>query len=105
MKRTLSLLLTAALALTLMAGCGPKTPSAGNSASSAPGSSSSQPEDISQPDGSVSEPGDVSAGSGRVPNFMVLSGPTGVGAAKMMADYEENTPASAIASYQVVSDN
>ena len=71
MKRTLSLLLTAALALTLMAGCGPKTPSAGNSASSAPGSSSSQPEDISQPDGSVSEPGDVSAGSGRVPNFMV----------------------------------
>lgn len=105
MKRTLSLMLTAALALTLMAGCGPKTPSAGNSASSAPGSSSSQPEDISQPDGSVSEPGDVSAGSGRVPNFMVLSGPTGVGAAKMMADYEENTPASAIASYQVVSDN
>ena len=32
MKRTLSFLLTAALALSLMAGCGPKTPPVGGSA-------------------------------------------------------------------------
>ena len=46
MKRSLSLLLTAALALSLLAGCGPKT-AADGSGSSAPGSASS-----SQPDGS-----------------------------------------------------
>ena len=47
MKRSLSLLLTAALALSLLAGCGPKTPA--ETSSSAPGTNSSQPEDTSQP--------------------------------------------------------
>ena len=79
MKRTLSLLLTAALALSLLAGCGPKNPPAGTS-SSAPGSSSVQP------DGSGDTFGDSSAASGPSVRFMALSGPTGVGAAKMMAD-------------------
>ena len=81
MKRTLSLLLTAALALSLLAGCGPKTP-AGTSSSAAPGSSSSQP------DGSVSEPGGNASEGFTLPKVMVLSGPTGVGAAKLMADGE-----------------
>ena len=79
MKRTLSLLLTAALALSLLAGCGPKTP-AGTSSSAAPGSSSSQP------DGSVSEPGGNASEGFTLPKVMVLSSPTGVGAAKLMAD-------------------
>ena len=79
MKRTLSLLLTAALSLSLLAGCGPKTP-AGTSSSAAPGSSSSQP------DGSVSEPGGNASEGFTLPKVMVLSGPTGVGAAKLMAD-------------------
>ena len=43
MKRTLSLLLTAALALALLAGCGPKNPPAGTS-SSVPGSGSGLPD-------------------------------------------------------------
>ena len=74
MKRTLSLLLTAALSLSLLAGCGPKTP-AGTSSSAAPGSSSSQP------DGSVSEPGGNASEGFTLPKVMVLSSPTGVGAA------------------------
>ena len=75
MKRSLSLLLSAALALSLLAGCGPKN-SGGNSASSgsgsgsAPGSSS----DVSQP------------AQGDATRLIVLSGPTGVGAAKLLAD-------------------
>lgn len=81
MKRTLSLLLTAALAFSLLAGCGPKNPPAGTS-SSAPGSSSSQP------DGSASEPGGNASEGFTLPKVMVLSGPTGVGAAKLMADHE-----------------
>lgn len=81
MKRTLSLLLTVALSLSLLAGCGPKNPPAGTS-SSAPGSSSSQP------DGSASEPGGNASEGFTLPKVMVLSGPTGVGAAKLMADHE-----------------
>ena len=110
MKRSLSLLLTAALALSLLAGCGPKT-AADGSGSSAPGasssdsSSSSQPGDTSKSDSSGDISGDTSAASGRLPNFMVLSGPTGVGAAKLMSDHDANAPASPIASYQVVTDN
>lgn len=101
MKRTLSLLLTAALSLTLLAGCGPKPASSG-SASSAPGASSSQPDasgasSSGQPAGSTSEPGDSNASSG--PRLMVLSGPTGVGAAKMMSDKD------GISSVEVVTDN
>ncbi len=96
MKRTLSLLLTAALSLTLLAGCGPK-PAASGSASSAPSSSSSQP-DVSG-SGDASSAGDTSAENGPVPRLMVLSGPTGVGAAKMMADKD------GISSVEVVTDN
>ena len=70
MKRTLSLLLTAALALSLLAGCGPKNPPAGTS-SSAPGSSSSQPDGS----GNASSSGDISAAHGPTPRLMVLSGP------------------------------
>ncbi|MDE6897850.1 MAG: ABC transporter substrate-binding protein [Lawsonibacter sp.] len=99
MKRTLSVFLTAALALSLLAGCGPKTP-AGTS-SSAPGTSSSQPEDSSQP-GSSSQPGDTSAASGPTPRLMVLSGPTGVGAAKLMANADDGFPSAIV---EVVTDN
>ena len=91
MKRSLSLLLTAALAVSLLAGCGPKT---ANSGSSAPGSASS-----SQTDGSAdSSVLDSSEAGTSLPNVMVLSGPTGVGAAKMMADGNA-------ANFEVVTDN
>ena len=99
MKRTLSLFLTAALSLSLLAGCGPKNPPAGTSSSSAPSSS--------QPDGSgdASSAGDTSAASGPSIRFMALSGPTGVGAAKLMADHDADAQNSAIASYEIVTDN
>ena len=99
MKRTLSVFLTAALALSLLAGCGPKTP-AGTS-SSVPGSSSSQPDKS----GDASSGGDTSGASGPSIRFMALSGPTGVGAAKLMADHDADAQNSAIASYEIVTDN
>lgn len=98
MKRTLSLLLTAALAFSLLAGCGPKNPPAGTS-SSAPDSSSGQPA------GSGDASGDTSGASGPSVRFMALSGPTGVGAAKLMADHDADPQNSAIASYEIVTDN
>ena len=101
MKRTLSLFLTAALALSLLASCGPKEPPAGTS-SSAPGTSSSQPEDSSQPDGSGDASGDTSAAYGPTPRLMVLSGPTGVGAAKLMANADDGFPSAIV---EVVTDN
>ena len=78
MKRTLSLLLCAALAVTMLAGCGPKNTA--SSSSSASGSESSS---------SSGSTGDSSGSEGfTLPKLMVLSGPTGVGAAKLMADQE-----------------
>lgn len=78
MKRTLSLLLCAALAVTMLAGCGPKNTT--SSSSSASGSESSS---------SSASTGDSSGSEGfTLPKLMVLSGPTGVGAAKLMADQE-----------------
>ncbi len=100
MKRSLSLLLTAALALSLLAGCGPKS-AADGSGSSAPGSSSSQPDKS----GDASSGGDTSGASGPSIRFMALSGPTGVGAAKLMADHDADAQNSAIASYEIVTDN
>ena len=98
MKRTLSLLLTAALAFSLLAGCGPKNPPAESSGSANPGASSSQPDQS----GDV---GNTSAASGPSVRFMALSGPTGVGAAKLMADHDADAQNSAIASYEIVTDN
>lgn len=77
MKRSLSLLLTAAMALSLLAGCAPRTNS-GGSGSPASGSSASS-----------SGLSDASIPAGRTEvNLMVLSGPTGVGAAKLLHDNE-----------------
>lgn len=98
MKRTLSLLLTATLAFSLLAGCGPKNPPAESSGSANPGASSSQPDQS----GGV---GNISAASGPSVRFMALSGPTGVGAAKLMADHDADAQNSAIASYEIVTDN
>lgn len=77
MKRSLSLFLAATISLFLLAGCAPRTAS-GGSGSSAPGPAAS---DADQSDASIS------AGREEV-NLMVLSGPTGVGAAKLLHDNE-----------------
>ena len=82
MKRSLSLLLCAALALSLLAGCGPKGASSSQSSSgSAGGSGSASSED---PSGSSSG---QSPSDAPVIDFMALSGPTGVGAAWLMDNY------------------
>ena len=81
MRRTLSLLLTAALALSLLAGCGPKNPPAEGSGSSAPASGSAQP------DGSGSANQAAPGADTPAVRFMALSGPTGVGASWLMDNY------------------
>ncbi|MGI5962717.1 MAG: ABC transporter substrate-binding protein [Lawsonibacter sp.] len=78
MKKNLSLFLAAVLSLSLLSGCGPKQASSTTSSSSTGTSSSTS--------GSLSS-GDSSSSVGyTLPKLMVLSGPTGVGAAKLMAD-------------------
>lgn len=78
MKRNLSLLLSAALALSLLSGCGPKNSSSSSassgSVSGSESSSSSSSSDVSQPTNADAI------------HFTVLSGPTGVGAAKLLGD-------------------
>ena len=75
MKRKLSLLLCAALTLSLLAGCGPKNTGNGSASGSdsTSQSTSQNTEDRTQVD------------------FMVLSGPTGVGAAKLLSDNDAGT--------------
>ena len=92
MKKALSLLLSAALALSLLAGCGPSS-----SGSDVSGSGS----DVSG-SGSDSSSGGSSADTSQTPadapevNFMVLSGPTGVGAAQLIDSYSaDSAPADA----------
>lgn len=104
MKRSLSLLLTAALALSLLAGCGPKNPPAGGSSSSAPGSSSSQPDGSgSGQDSSY----DMSTPTNELPriSFMALSGPTGVGASWLMKNYDANREKAFDLDSTIVTDN
>ena len=90
MKRTLALLLTAALSLSLLGGCGRKAPPAASSGPDPAVSSSGS----SQPDGSdSSSPPEADA---PVIRFMALSGPTGMGASWLMNYYSpENAPADA----------
>lgn len=90
MKKKLSLFLAAALTLSMLASCGPKTTSDGSGSVSGSENSSS----------SVSTP------TTDLPDFMVLSGPTGVGAAKLMADNDTAAEEDkVIASATVVADN
>jgi len=106
MKKRFALLLAAAMAFSLLAGCGPKTPA------SSQGSASSAPAASSQPAGDESEPGDVSepapgpAAEYELPDLMVMSGPTGVGAAYLMMQNEDtSSTVASVASATVVTDN
>ena len=77
MKKTLSLFLSLALLFSLAA-CGPKETQAPTRSASSPVSSSTAPD--------VSQPGVPEPEARTQVNMMVLSGPTGVGAAKLMLD-------------------
>ncbi len=92
-KKLLSSVLAAALLVTVLAGCG------GPSGSSASGSSSGSGS------GSQSPAQSGTLGAGERPDLMVLSGPTGVGAAKLLTDRDQDPDASSIASYQVAAEN
>ncbi|MGE4277379.1 MAG: ABC transporter substrate-binding protein [Lawsonibacter sp.] len=84
MKRNLSLLLVTALALSLLSGCGPKSSGSNSSVSSGSVSGSAS--------GSASSSSDVSQPStADMVRFTVLSGPTGVGAAKLLADNADSS--------------
>ena len=76
LKKQLSLLLCGALMVSALAGCGGGTSSSSSSSDTSGTQSSS-----SSGDTSTSE-------AFTLPNVMVLSGPTGVGAAKLMSDVE-----------------
>ena len=78
LKKQLSLLLCGAMMVSALAGCGN-----GGSSSSASGSDSASGSQSSSSVGDTSQ-----SDAYTLPNIMVLSGPTGVGAAKLMADNE-----------------
>ena len=78
LKKQLSLLLCGAMMVSALAGCGN-----GGSSSSASGSDSASGSQSSSSVGDISQ-----SDAYTLPNIMVLSGPTGVGAAKLMADNE-----------------
>ena len=95
LKKQLSLLLCGALMVSALAGCGN-----GGSSSSASGSASDRSESVSSSQSASAGTGDSSSDSYVCPNLMVLSGPTGVGAAKLMAD-NENVTAEAVANGEI----
>ena len=100
MKKTLALLLCAAMALSCLTGCVGRGGSASSSeGGSSAGSSSSSA--ASSTSGSTSQPDPAV-----LPKLMVMSGPTGVGAAKLMADNEAAAEGEKVlASSTVVADN
>lgn len=93
MKKKLSLLLAAAMTLSLLGGC-VQTPPAADPAPP-------QPEGVEPQAPPEEEPSPVNED---LPDLMVLSGPTGVGAAKLLADYEKGD-AAVIKSFTVATEN
>ena len=85
-RRALSLVLCAALSLSLLAGCGPKDDASAGSASGSVSADASKP---------VAED---------VINFNVLSGPTGMGAAKLMKDQADSLKSEVVAEPKAVID-
>lgn len=81
MKKKLSLLLAAAMVVSALAGCGPKNTGSASSGAVSGSASSDTSADVSQP----SDVPEI--------NFMVLSGPTGVGASYLIDSYgTDNAP-------------
>lgn len=85
MKKILSMLLAAVMLATMLAGCGAKAP---------------EPEETSLPTQTQTEAA-TEAEAQTLPKFMAMSGPTGVGAAKLLKDGVGEV----IASGEVVEDN
>lgn len=97
MKKYLSLILAAALMISMLAGCA---------------GSNSKPAETDPPVPATAAPAEAPvaeteapAAVEALPKLMVMSGPTGVGAAKLMADHEAADEMPVIASAEVVADN
>jgi len=100
MKTKLSLILAAAMSLSLLSGCFQTPPPADPVP---PQASSSAGQSDSSTDGSSS--GDTSAEPEDVVNVMVLSGPTGVGAARMMTAPVLNSSPEVVCDFKVAAEN
>lgn len=97
MKKLLSLVLAIAMVVSVLTGCGT------NNAEPAPTTepaTEAPTEEIVETEAPTEAPAAVEA----LPKLMVMSGPTGVGAAKLMAD-NESAEAPVLASAEVVADN
>lgn len=90
MKKTVALILTAVMMLSLFAGCAAKEPADTTPTEATVSAEAAVPETSEAPE--------------TLPDLMVMSGPTGVGAAKLMAD-QEAAAEKVIASASVVADN
>ena len=99
MKKNLALLLAAVMAFSMLAGCGGKKTDPGTSAPAA-----STPA-VSQPAGSAASSADPSTEQAEAVKVMVMSGPTGVGAARMMSAEVVNPDPKVVYDYSVVTDN
>lgn len=94
MKKYLSVLLTIAMLLSLLTGC-------------AAGEAPAAPTDAPVTEAPATEPPTCAepAAAEAIPRLMVMSGPTGVGAAKLIADSENPDNMPVVASAEVVADN
>lgn len=98
MKKMLSLLLAMVLVLSALAGCS----TAGEEVTT--GSTEGTTESTTQSTGGDTVEDTTALEPENAPNFMVMSGPTGVGAAKLISDWD-NGDTTAIASAEIVADN
>ena len=97
MKKYLSLILAFAMMLTLLAGCG--------AATDEPAPATEVPVQAATEAPTEAPVAEEPAAQEQLPKLMVMSGPTGVGAAKLMADSENPDLKPVVASAEVVADN
>lgn len=102
MKKILSLML-AALLLCACAGCG--TAGVNDRETTVPTETTRTTESLDVTETSETEETTAETGAAeRLPNVMVMSGPTGVGAARLISDWESGN-STAVGSVEIVSDN
>lgn len=97
MKKYLSLILAAALMISMLAGCAGSNSKPAETDPPVPAAAAPTEAPVAE----TEAPAAVEA----LPKLMVMSGPTGVGAAKLMADHEAADEMPVIASAEVVADN
>jgi len=102
MKKKLALILAAAMSLSLLGGCAKEIPPA---ADPAPPAASSSADQSAGSGADASSSADVSGEEIPTINVMVLSGPTGVGAAQMMVTHPLDSSPEAFYDFKVAAEN